>query len=93
MRQGPWKLIRAEGLPPMLYKIGDDLSELNEVAKTNPEKVKQLSKLITTWETGMVEPLWQEGKVWIKKRKEGNIQWRDAKKVYPTLGAAGKGAN
>ncbi len=91
VRKGPWKLIRAEGLAPMLYKIGDDLSELNDVARANPETVQELSKLITTWETGMVEPLWQEGKVWIKNRKEGNIKWRDANRVYSTLGAAGKG--
>lgn len=86
VRQGDWKLIRAEGLPDMLYKIGSDLSELNDVAKSNPEKVQELNKLLTEWETGTVEPLWQEGKGYVKKRYEWNQKWRDATKVKQTLG-------
>lgn len=92
VRKGKWKLIRAEGLDPMLYKVGEDLSELNDVAKSNPEKVQELLKLVATWETGLVEPLWQEGQGWVAKRKDGNIKWRDADKVYPTLGEVGKGS-
>lgn len=91
VRKGKWKLIRAEGLDPMLYKIADDRSELNDMAETNPEKVQELSKLITTWETDMVEPLWQEGKGWVAKRKAANIKWRDAKEVKQTLNAPDPG--
>ena len=90
VRKGDWKLIRAEGLDPIFYNIGDDRSELNDLAKSNPEKVQEFSKMISTWETEMIEPLWQEGAGWVAKRKAGNIKWRDAKKVYPTLGAFGK---
>ena len=90
VRKGKWKLIRAQGLDSMLYKISDDLSELNDVAKSNPEKVQELSKLMTGWEGELVEPLWQEGKGWIAKRKTANIMWRDAEKVYQTIGEAGK---
>ena len=86
VRQGDWKLIRAEGLPDMLYKLGSDLSELSDVAKSNPEKVQELNKLLTEWETGTVEPLWLEGKGFTKKRFEWNQKWRDATKVKQTLG-------
>lgn len=81
VRHGQWKLIRAEGLPPMLYNLESDLSELNEVAKQHPEKVQELQKMLTQWESGTVEPLWGEGKIWTKKRKQANIQFRDAKKI------------
>ena len=90
VRTDKWKLIRAEGLDPMLYRMDNDRSELNDMAHTNPEKVQELSKLLTTWEQGAIEPLWQEGKGWVPQRKKENIKWRDAKKVYPTLNSFGK---
>ncbi|MFD2158762.1 sulfatase-like hydrolase/transferase [Rubritalea tangerina] len=87
IRHGDWKMIRGEGLPEMLYKMGDDTSELNDVAKQHPEKVQELGKMITDWEKELVEPLWQEGKGFIKVRYKKNIEYRDAEMVKPTLGA------
>ncbi|QTN31614.1 sulfatase-like hydrolase/transferase [Akkermansiaceae bacterium] len=48
IRKGPWKLVRAgETRPWELYAIEDDRSELNDLSKTHPEKVRELADL---WE-------------------------------------------
>jgi arylsulfatase A-like enzyme len=85
IRDGKWKLLRAKGLAPMLYNIGEDPSELNDLANSQPEKVALLLKKITIWENEMIAPLWQEGKVYIGVRKGMNIKFRDAKNVLQTL--------
>jgi arylsulfatase A-like enzyme len=86
IRVGKWKLIRAEGLDPMLYNLGDDESELNDLAASNPEKAQELLKQIASWEKGLIEPLWQEGKGYIGVRKKGNEKYRDAQTIPMTLG-------
>lgn len=90
IRDGKWKMIRTDGLPEMLYNMEEDLSELNDLAKANPEKVKELGEKLKAWETELMEPLWQEGKGFINVRKNSYIKFRDAGKVYSPL--SGKGA-
>jgi arylsulfatase A-like enzyme len=91
VRVDSWKLIRAESLPPMLYNLGDDGSELENLASTNPEKVQDLLKRIESWEKEMIVPLWQEGKGYIAIRKNKNVDYREASEVHMTLGGAKKG--
>jgi arylsulfatase len=46
IRKGPWKLVRAgETRPWELYAIEEDRTELNDLSKTHPEKVRELSEL------------------------------------------------
>ncbi|NQZ56441.1 MAG: sulfatase [Lentisphaeraceae bacterium] len=90
VRIGDWKLIRAEGLPAMLYNLAADKSELNDLAAANPEKVKNMQQRIKSWETELIEPLWQEGKGFIKMRYQKNILFRDAPKVAQTLSESSK---
>ncbi len=85
VRVGSWKLIRAEGLPSMLYNLAEDGSELNNLAASNPEKVASMEKRIKAWETNMIEPLWQEGKGFIKVRYNSNIKYRDTKEIPQTI--------
>jgi arylsulfatase A-like enzyme len=48
IRKGPWKLVRAVDTRPWeLYNIEKDRTELNDLSKTHPEKVRELSQL---WE-------------------------------------------
>lgn len=48
IRKGPWKLVRAGSTRPWeLYAINDDRTELNDLSKEHPEKVRELSEL---WE-------------------------------------------
>jgi len=53
MRQGViregWKLILG-GDKPELFYLPDDSGELNNLALKNPERVKELSKLVETWD-------------------------------------------
>ena len=86
IRSGKWKLIRAQGLAPMLYNLSEDGSELNDLAKANPEVVKELLQKLKSWESELVTPLWQEGKGYIKKRKAWNEKFRDRKEIPQTLG-------
>lgn len=69
VRIDDWKLIRAEGVPMMLYNLKDDLSERNNLAESNPEKVQELLKRLETWEKELQDPFWNEGKHYVKKRK------------------------
>ena len=85
-----WKLIRADGLPPMLYNVEADCGELKDLSKAMPERVSELSEKLKKWEGSLMEPLWQEGKGYIKIRKNMNEKFRDAGKVPETLGALGK---
>lgn len=49
IRKGPWKLVRAgESRPWELYEIERDRTELNDLGKLHPEKVRELAEL---WET------------------------------------------
>ncbi|MFU8893255.1 MAG: arylsulfatase [Luteolibacter sp.] len=48
IRKGPWKLVRAVDTRPWeLYNIEKDRTELNDLSKEHPEKVRELSEL---WE-------------------------------------------
>ena len=48
IRKGPWKLVRAGDTRPWeLYAIEEDRTELNDLSKKNPEKLRELSEL---WE-------------------------------------------
>ena len=54
IRQGPWKLIPATAgpnakaaRPTELYNLADDLAEKTNLAQREPDKVKELTALLT----------------------------------------------
>ena len=47
IRVGDWKLVAAKGEPWELYNLGEDRTELNNLASSNPEKVKELERAWT----------------------------------------------
>jgi arylsulfatase len=53
LRQGDWKLVTEKGkskeLPPELYNLADDPTELNDLSAHYPEKVKELATLWEQW--------------------------------------------
>ncbi|WP_233267295.1 sulfatase [Paraglaciecola sp. L3A3] len=52
VRLGDWKLIeRFEDGVQNLYNLANDPGELNDLAATNPEKVKQLTAMLHKWYT------------------------------------------
>ena len=68
IRHGDWKLVRArEGanagrrsdLPTTgLYNLAADIGEKNNLAKQNPEKVKELQAAWDTWDKGNIAASW-----------------------------------
>lgn len=58
IRLGDWKLIQYfENNDIELYNLRDDISEKNNVAVSNPEKVDQLLKLLTEWRIEINAPI------------------------------------
>ena len=49
IRAGDWKLVRAHKQPWELYDLGADRTELNDLAKRNPERVRELSSEWQRW--------------------------------------------
>ena len=50
MRQGNWKLVyRHVGRELELYNLKDDLGEKNDLAKKEPEKLMELSKVLSNF--------------------------------------------
>ncbi len=58
VRHGDWKLIRFPDRPAELYNIMEDESEQNDLASENPERVRELYKMIFEWESTLERPLW-----------------------------------
>lgn len=58
IRYGDWKLIHYfENNDFELYNLKDDLSEQNNLASTNPEKVNELLKLLDKWRKNTDAPV------------------------------------
>jgi arylsulfatase A-like enzyme len=59
VRKGPWKLVNlGEGRHVLLYNVIEDIGETIDLAEKHPDKVKELSKLLSDWQSELVEPLW-----------------------------------
>ena len=63
VRKGDWKYLRSykhagggnfsEKYKEALYNLKDDIAEENNLAETNPEKLKALRDLLEQWESEM----------------------------------------
>jgi arylsulfatase A-like enzyme len=74
IRRGDWKLVKApvaDGARgarrtgalaldrAMLFNVANDIGEQNDVAESNPEKVKELTALWKTWNEELKDPQWR----------------------------------
>ena len=61
VRQGDWKLVKA-GLtqPVQLFNLKEDRNEKNDLASTNPDKVKGLQTLWDAWNANNLPPRWED---------------------------------
>ncbi len=85
VREGNWKLIRVETDPILLFDLSKDLSETKNVAKENPEIVKQLLNKLAGWEKGLSKPHWSSSygpKNLIMKHRMENVG-REMERMYP----------
>lgn len=56
-----------------LYNLKDDISETNNIAKKNPEKVQQLDKIRKSWDAELIDPIFLgliHTDAWQKKAKK-----------------------
>jgi len=64
VRKGRWKLVNlGEGHHVLLYDVLADIGEKNDLAAEHPEVVKELSDLLSAWQSELVEPLWPSKKI------------------------------
>lgn len=59
VRHNDWKLIRFPDRPAELYNLNEDISEVNDLASTYPDKVREMYKMLFNWELTLERPLWQ----------------------------------
>ena len=70
VRKGDWKYISSEKLPPMLFDLGNDLSESKNMAESNADKLKELQSDYSEWDKGNIEAWWGEGAIYVGKRMQ-----------------------
>ncbi|MEX1114730.1 MAG: sulfatase-like hydrolase/transferase [Akkermansiaceae bacterium] len=59
IREGDWKLVIDQaGAKPALYHLSKDIAEAQDLAAEQPEKLKELTEKLATWQSGLIEPLW-----------------------------------
>jgi arylsulfatase A-like enzyme len=74
IRKGPWKLVKTMEGPLLvsdtanpdlsgaqLFNLANDIGEQNDLAATNPAKVKELADDWLRWSREMAKPLWSPG--------------------------------
>ncbi|MGC6430276.1 MAG: sulfatase-like hydrolase/transferase [Jejuia sp.] len=57
-RHNDWKLIRFADRPAELYDLTKDLTEQNNLASEQPERLKAMFKKLFEWELTLERPLW-----------------------------------
>lgn len=67
-RQGPWKLIRTQGNPTLLFNLDQDPGETHDLADRFPDRVRALTTALETWESELAPLRWREGERWEKNQ-------------------------
>jgi arylsulfatase A-like enzyme len=66
IREGDWKLVRLPDRLPMLYDLGTDVSEQNNLAGEHQERVVRMLKELGDWDVSCPHVLFLEGDKWRK---------------------------
>ncbi len=81
IREGDWKLIRLPDRLPMLYNLGDDIAELNDVADQNRDRVVRMLKTLGDWDVSAPQVLYLEGDKW--RRNQVDLYDREYQLTQP----------
>jgi arylsulfatase A-like enzyme len=68
IREGDWKLVRLPDRLPMLYNLSEDISEQNNVANENRERVERMLKKLGDWDVSCPQVLYLEGNRWRREQ-------------------------
>jgi arylsulfatase A-like enzyme len=68
VRQGNWKLVGKRGEPAELYDLGKDISEQNNLANSERNKLEQLEQAYEAWNAKNIAPLFESPKQPRKKK-------------------------
>jgi arylsulfatase A-like enzyme len=68
IREGDWKLVRLPDRLPMLYNLSEDISEQNNVADENRERVERMLKKLGDWDVSCPQVLFLEGNRWRREQ-------------------------
>ena len=82
IRMGDWKLVRHSQSDALeLYNLKDDVGESKDLAKDNPDKLKELQAAWDQWDSTLVAPRWGgQGKAKQGKAKQGKQGNKRAKR-------------
>jgi arylsulfatase A-like enzyme len=73
IRRGDWKLVRHSGSTETeLYNLAKDIGEQNNLAQSEPGKLKELKAAWDEWNSQLREPLWQAPSRRIRAGTAGN---------------------
>lgn len=76
IRDGNWKLVKTPNEGTQLYDLSADISEKNDLASKNPDKLKELDAKLMKWDSELVAPKWNRsgGKGASKGKRRKNKQ-------------------
>jgi arylsulfatase A-like enzyme len=57
-RVGDWKLVQDRDAPPQLFNLARDIGEANDLAATNPEKLREMQAIYDAWDADMIPAQW-----------------------------------
>lgn len=60
IREGDYKLIITRGVDSVLYNLRTDPEEMHNLLPEKPKVYRRLAKRLADWESGCVDPLWEE---------------------------------
>lgn len=86
VRLGPWKLIRSEGNPTLLFDLLADPSEQHDLSGSHPDVVDDLLRRLGAWESGLATPRWEEGAKWERnqiRKHRLDVTTREQERRYP----------
>lgn len=67
-REGPWKLVRVDTLPPQLIHLDQAADELTNFAQQYPDRVRSMLQALVRWESELAPPRWTEGPRWARNQ-------------------------
>ena len=63
VRKGKWKYINLNDKRTFLFDLKTDIGEHTDLAKENPQMVKELEQTLAEWELQLVAPLWPSRRI------------------------------